>query len=99
MKGMIDIERTQARLRSEGATAGDLAWLDGIGWDDAAVPPASAKVAEDYRRREAALNRAVAHLTFAERGESPEGRLAAAIGARLADLRDPEDEPAEDPDL
>ncbi len=56
---------------------------------DAAVPaPKDAGEAEVYRRREAKLNAAVSSLTYAERGESPEGRLAAAIGARLADWRD-----------
>jgi len=34
------------------------------------------------------LNAAVAHLTFPERAESPEGRLAAALGARAADWTD-----------
>lgn len=81
-----------ALLQKHGLTPADLAWFDRIGWNDAAVPPAEASNAEDYRRREAALNRALDHLTFAERGESREGRLAAALGARLADLRDPDEE-------
>jgi hypothetical protein len=79
-------------LRQGGLTADDLAWLDALGWNDAAVPPANASNAADYRRREAALNHAIRNLAFTERGESREGRMAAAIGARLADLRDPEDD-------
>jgi hypothetical protein len=79
-------------LRQGGLTADDLAWLDELGWNDAAVPPADASNAADYRRREVALNHAIQNLSFKERGESREGRMAAAIGARLADLRDPEDD-------
>jgi hypothetical protein len=76
------------RLTLEGASAADLAWFDAIGWSDAAVSEVQAGEVADYQRREALLNRSVADLTFAERGESLAGRLAAAIGARLADYRD-----------
>jgi len=78
-------------LQREGMGASDFAWFEALNWDDAAVPPADPANEEDYRRREAALNRAIDHLTFSERGESREGRMAAALGARLADLRDPPD--------
>jgi hypothetical protein len=80
------------RLERAGLSAADLAWFDSFGCDNARVPaPRPAEVA-DYSRREAALNAAIAALTFAERGEAPEGRLAAAIGARIADARDPEED-------
>ena len=59
-----------------------------FGCDDARVPKPRAGEIADYRRREAALNASVAALTFAERGESSEGRLAAAIGAKIADAQD-----------
>jgi hypothetical protein len=86
------IDTTNHRLlQQEGLTTDDLAWLDTLGWNDAAVPAADASNAADYQRRESALNRAIQHLNFKERGESREGRMAAAIGARLADLRDPEE--------
>jgi len=73
-------------------TQADNDWFAAHHWDAAAIPPANADNAADYRRREAALNAAIAHLSVTERGESREGRLAAAIGARLADLRDPDDD-------
>lgn len=67
----------------------DRAWLDSIGWSDAAVPPIADQVAaERYARIEAAIAKASAALSYAERGESLEGRLAAALGARLADWRE-----------
>ena len=79
------------RLSLAGLSAGDIAWFDSFGCDDAAVPkPGRAEIA-DYRRREAGLNASVAALTFAERGASKEGKLAAAIGALVADAED-EDE-------
>lgn len=83
------IDLARARLAAVGLGRDDLAWVESLGWSDAAVPaPKDAREAEAYRRREAKLNAAVSSLTYAERGESPEGRLAAAIGARLADWRD-----------
>ncbi len=79
-------------LQQAGLTAGDLDWLDALDWNDAAVPPANSSNEADYRRREAALNRAVQNLDYKARGELPEGRMAAAIGAKLADLRDPDED-------
>lgn len=67
----------------------DQRWFRSIGWDDAQVPPVRSDVeAADYARREAALTGAIEGLTFAERGDSAEGRLAAAIGAALANWRE-----------
>ena len=80
------------KLQLAGLTGVDLAWIDSFGGDDAAVPPPRPDEIADYRRREAALNAAVAPLTFAERGESLEGKIAAAIGAKIADALDPDDE-------
>ncbi|MFO1115217.1 MAG: hypothetical protein U1E28_06005 [Beijerinckiaceae bacterium] len=84
----------EARARSAAAGLGpqDMIWLDRLGWKDSAVPEiGNADHYADYRRREKLLNAAVAHLSFAERADSPEGRLAAAIGARIADWRDAAD--------
>jgi hypothetical protein len=80
------------RLMADGADPSDLAWFDRFGWNDAHVPAARPDDLADYRRRETLLNSSIEGLTFAEKGESPAGRLAAAIGARIADLRDPEDD-------
>jgi hypothetical protein len=80
------------RLELAGLSKADLAWFDSFGGDDARVPAPRPEEVADYSRREAALNASVAALTYAERGESPEGRLAAAIGARIADARDPDEE-------
>ncbi len=82
---------TEARVRALAAGLGeaDLEWLDRLAWNDAAIPDIrSDDQLADYRRREAALNRSVAHLTFAERAESPEGKLAAALGAAAANWSD-----------
>lgn len=76
------------RLSLAGLTGADIAWLEFFGCDDSRVPKPRASEIPDYRRREAALNASVAALTFAERGQSSEGRLAAAIGARVADAED-----------
>lgn len=83
------LAEAKARVAAAHASAADVAWLDGIGWSDMRVGPVenAAQVA-DYQRREALLNAAVAHLTFAERAASPEGRIAAMLGAALADWRD-----------
>jgi hypothetical protein len=80
------------RLVLAGLSAADLAWFDSFGCDDARVPAPHPEEVADYVRREAALNSAIKALTFAERGEALEGRLAAAIGARIADVRDPDEE-------
>jgi hypothetical protein len=75
-------------MRLSGASAKDLAWFDSIGWSDSNVPAAEAASLADYERRETMLNACVDGLTFAERGNAQAGRLAAAIGARIADFRD-----------
>lgn len=80
------------RLQMAGLSAADVAWFDSFGCEDARVPVPRPDEIGDYRRREAALNAVIAPLTFSERGESLEGRLAAAIGARLADARDPDED-------
>lgn len=85
----------ESRVRAAAAGLGqdDIDWLDGLGWRDGGVPPVQSEGQEaDYRRRERALNAAIAHLSFAERADSPEGRMAAAIGARIADWKDREDD-------
>jgi len=84
--------QSRERLQRAGLTGADLAWIDSFGGDDVAVPKPRPDEIADYRRREAALNAVVAPLTFAERGESPEGKLAAAIGAKVADVLDPDEE-------
>ena len=80
------------RLEMAGLSAADLAWLESFGCDDARVPAPRPEEVADYSRREAALNAAIQALTFAERGEALEGRLAAAIGARIADARDTDED-------
>ncbi len=80
------------RLQMAGLAAADLAWFDSFGCDDKAVPPPRGNEIIDYRRREAALNASISALTFSERGVSPEGRLAAAIGARIADATEPDED-------
>lgn len=83
------IDEARARLLAAGATRDDLAWFEGLGWSDAGVPQVGGDAAlADFRRREEKLNASVAHLSFAERAASPEGKLAAAIGARIADWND-----------
>ena len=96
---MSDPEKPEPDLRDQlklvGAGDADLDWFESIGWSDKQVPPATEKNAADYERRESLLNATIRAETFAERGASPAGRLAAAIGARLADLRDPDEEEEE----
>lgn len=75
-------------LKLVGAAQADIDWFERIGWDDARVPPATPENMADYERREALLNETLRAETFAERGASLAGRLAGALGARLADLRD-----------
>ncbi len=83
------IDEARARLLAAGADQKDLDWFDTLGWNDAHTPPiASDADAAEFKRREEKLNAAVAHLSFPERAESPEGKLAAAIGARVADWSD-----------
>ena len=83
----------RAALKQHGMTNADLAWLDAIGWSDAAVAPiASEQEAKDYARREAALNGSIAQLLAADRMGRVESKLAAAIGARVADWRERDEE-------
>lgn len=89
MTDPTQLAQARARVSSRGMNAADIAWADAIGWSAAAVPPVGgAGEAADFERRERALNAAIAHLSFAERGASPEGKLAASIGAALAEWRD-----------
>ncbi len=83
--------RIRDRLELAGFTGDDLAWFESFDGDDARVPEPRPDEIADYRRREAALNASIKPLTFAERGESAAGKLAAAIGARVADAMDPPD--------
>jgi len=76
------------RLVQFGMSGADIAWFDSFGCDDARVPVPRAEEIPDYRRREGVLNASIAGLSVGERGDSREGRLAAAIGARVADLLD-----------
>lgn len=76
------------RLIMAGLGAADVAWFDSFGCDDSRVPKPRADEIPAYRRREAGLNASVAPLSFAERGQSREGRLAAAIGAAVANAED-----------
>jgi hypothetical protein len=76
------------RLSEAGLKPEDFAWFDSFGWDDSRVPTPKPGEIQDFRRRETALNAVIVHLSFAERGVSLEGKLAAAIGARCADAQD-----------
>jgi hypothetical protein len=90
------LAESRARALAAGLGPQDLAWLDGLGWKDSAVPEIKGEaVLADYQRREKALASAVAHLTFAERADSPEGKLAAALGAKIADWADKDDADAD----
>jgi len=83
-----DIASLKARLAKAGLTSDDLAWFDSLEWRDANVPPPAPDQVEPYKRREAALNADIAHLGLLERSSTLQSKLAAAFGARLADLRD-----------
>ncbi len=88
---MIDAAALRAKLAASGLAEADLGWLDRLGWDDSRIPPVTSDAERDaYVRRIAALEAAVSHLGFADRGASSEGRLAAALGARVADWREPD---------
>jgi hypothetical protein len=80
--------QTRERLREAGFSPEDFLWFDAFGWDDGRTPAPKPEEIAAFRRREAALNAAVAHLSYGERGSSIEGRLAAALGARCADAED-----------
>jgi len=88
MTALIETNAARIRLVAAGMSDEDLAWLDRHGWNDGDIPPPTKDEIEAYQRREAKLNAAIAGLGVSERGDSLEGKLAAAIGARLADLRD-----------
>ncbi len=87
-----EIASARAALAAAGMSGDDLAWLDSVDWRDANIPPPSPGEIGAYQRRETALNASIAYLSITERGASLQGKLAAAIGARLADLRDREEE-------
>jgi hypothetical protein len=70
----------------------DFAWLDSFGWSASKVPAPTARELTDYKRRELLLNESILDLGIVERGASLQGQLAAAIGAHLANLRDPDDD-------
>ncbi len=80
------------RLQLAGFSAADIAWFESFGGDASRVPAPNPDDIAAYRRREAALNAAVAPLSFSERGELPEGRLAAAIGAQVANAQDKDED-------
>ncbi len=88
MPTSIEMTAARDRLVAEGLSIEDLAWFERYGWSDADIPPPKPNEIAAYQRREAALNSAIAGFGITERGQSLEGKLAAAIGARLADLRD-----------
>lgn len=76
-------------LKKHGMQEGDLAWLDAIGWIDSAVPPVTSEAeAGEYSRREAALNASIAALLPADRASRLESKLAASLGAALANWRE-----------
>ena len=83
-----EIESLKTRLAKAGLTGEDLKWLDSLQWRDVNVPPPAPGEADSYKRREAALNADISKLSVLEKGATLQGKLAAAIGARLADLRD-----------
>lgn len=87
------LAESRARVGAAGLGARDIAFLDKLGWrEGATLKIESDAQAADYKRLEEGLNKAVAHLTFAERADSPEGKLAAALGAHLANWRDKDED-------
>ncbi|MGL4324420.1 MAG: hypothetical protein ACRCTD_10310 [Beijerinckiaceae bacterium] len=84
-----DVIALRMRLAAAGLPPADLRWLESIGFDDAAVPPVESEfVLADYERRAQALTAKAAELTLWERESAAESKLAAAIGARIADWKD-----------
>jgi hypothetical protein len=83
-----EIDSLRARLAKSGLTGDDLNWFDSLEWRDTNVPPPGPDEVDQYRRREAALNADIANLSVLEKGATLQSKLAATIGARLADLRD-----------
>ncbi|MDE2577402.1 MAG: hypothetical protein KGL46_01215 [Hyphomicrobiales bacterium] len=87
------LDEARVRVMAAGLSADDVAMLDKLGWNDSAVAPVkSEEQAARYRRIEKALNEAVAPLSFAERGDSPEGKMAASFGAAVANWGDKGDD-------
>ncbi len=67
---MNDVRDIRSRASASGLTPGDVAWFDGFGWRPERTPPVESDAqGADYARREAALNAAIAGLSFSERGE------------------------------
>jgi hypothetical protein len=89
MSNVVEILEARRRLTAAGMGEQDVSWLQSCKWSDAEVPPIGSD-AEDqaYRRREERLNAAISDLDVTERGDSLEGKLAAAIGARRANWRE-----------
>ena len=86
---MTDPSTLRSALTKVGLGSGDLRWLESFSFNDAAVPPVeSDPQAEDYERRAKALLAVIQGLSLWEREIHPAGKLAAAIGARVADWRD-----------
>jgi hypothetical protein len=83
-----EVQTLKTRLAKLGLTEDDLSWFDRLEWSDANVPAPAPHEVDAYGRREAALNADIAKLGVLEKGVTLQGRLAAAIGARLADLKD-----------
>lgn len=93
---MDDTTQLRMNLAKAGLSPDDLRWLESFGWRAEQAPPIESEAQRaDYARREAAIASSIAHLSFSERGASAEGKLAAMIGARLADWRErgEDDEP------
>jgi len=83
-----EIDSLRARLAKSGLTGDDLNWFDSLEWRDTNVPPPRPDEVDQYKRHEAALNADIANLSVLEKGATLQSKLAAAIGARLADLQD-----------
>jgi hypothetical protein len=80
-----DISLTRVRLSKVGMGEEDVSWLEARRWNEAAIPPVMWPCdTHVYRRRKALLNKAIEDLSVTERSASLEAKLAAAIGARLA---------------
>lgn len=79
----------RGRLKDKGMSEADLDWLDSFNWKDGGVPPVStAGEVADYQRRIRVLNASVENLLLPERVSTLEYKLAASLGAALANWRD-----------
>ena len=84
-----DIATARTRLSAAGLDPADVRWLDSLGFNDAAIPPVESEAqAADYERRASRLSALAAGLSLWERETALESKLAAAIGARIADWKD-----------